>query len=247
LSPEAYEQEKSQLRAAERRSEAHRAAIAAAEARVAEAEQLRDNMFVRAPFAGTVIKKDAELGESIMPGGMGEASGRGSVLKLADLDHLEVDTDVKEDFIGRVRIGQPAEVAVDSVPDRRYRARLRQIIPMGDRARGTIKVKVEILDADQRLFPDMSATVHFLPEATDQATGVTQSSLVFVPEAAVQYDQKSPYVWTVDDDRTHRRSLEIGAPQSGRAQVLAGLKGGELVVVNPPADLHEGEPVRIRR
>ena len=151
----------------------HQAAVARktsleAEARVKEAEQLVENMFVRAPFAGTVISKDAELGESIMPGGMGEASGRGSVVTIADLDHLEVDCDVKEDFISRVTAGQQSEVAVDAVPDRRYQGKVRKIIPMGDRARATVKVLVEILDADDRLFPDMSSTVYFLGSATDE-------------------------------------------------------------------------------
>ena len=97
------------------------AALQLADARVEEAEQLLENMFVRAPFAGTVISKDAELGESIMPGGMGEASGRGSVVTIADLDHLEVECDVKEDFISRITERQQAEVAVDAVPGRLVR------------------------------------------------------------------------------------------------------------------------------
>lgn len=102
--------------AAVARKTSFEAALQLAEARVEEAEQLLENMFVRAPFAGTVISKDAELGESIMPGGMGEASGRGSVVTIADLDHLEVECDVKEDFISRVTERQQAEVAVDAVP-----------------------------------------------------------------------------------------------------------------------------------
>ncbi|HVJ85008.1 MAG TPA: efflux RND transporter periplasmic adaptor subunit, partial [Caulifigura sp.] len=140
------------------------AAVALAEAKVQETEQFKENMIVRAPFDGTVISKDAEVGESILPGGMGEASGRGSVVTIADLERLEVDCDVKEDYIGRVLSGSPAEVAVDAVPNRRYSAKVRKVIPMGDRARATIKVKVAITDADERLFPNMSAKVYFLPE-----------------------------------------------------------------------------------
>src|SRR6185295_11917375 len=132
------------------------AAIALAAARVREAEQMQANMFIRAPFGGTVISKDAEVGESILPGGMGEASGRGSVVTVADLEHLEVDCDVKEDYISRVKVDHPAEVAVDAVPGHRYQARVRKIIPMGDRARATIKVKVAIAKVDDRLFPNMS-------------------------------------------------------------------------------------------
>lgn len=90
-------------------------------------------MFIKAPFNGTVISKDAEVGESILPGGMGEASGRGSAVTVADLEHLEVECDVKEDYISRVTPGQTAEVAVDAVPKFRYQGRVRKIIPMGDR------------------------------------------------------------------------------------------------------------------
>ena len=123
-------------------------------------------MFIYAPFDGTVVTKDAEKGESIMPGGMGASSGRGSVITLAKLDELEVDTDVKEDYLGQLHKGQPTQVVVDAVPDRRYKGRLREIIPMGDRTRGIVKVKVSILDPDERLFPELSATVHFLPDQT---------------------------------------------------------------------------------
>ena len=139
-----FDTEQFEFDAAVARRESLQAALQLAEARVQEAVQLRENMFVRAPFAGTVISKDAELGESIMPGGMGEASGRGSVVTIADLEHLEVDCDVKEDFISRVAQGQVAEVAVDAVPGRRYRGVVRKVIPMGDRARATVKVRVEI-------------------------------------------------------------------------------------------------------
>ena len=155
-----YDQARFAWQAAVARRNSLQAAVALAEARVLESEQFNENMVIRAPFDGTVISKDAEVGESILPGGMGEASGRGSVVTIADLDHLEVDCDVKEDYISRVSQGSPAEVAVDAVPDRRYQGRVRKIIPMGDRARATIKVKVEILDADERLFPEMSSTVY---------------------------------------------------------------------------------------
>src|SRR6185436_5483493 len=97
-------------------------------------------------------------------------SGRGSAVTVADLEHLEVDCDVKEDYISRVVPEQAAEVAVDAVPGVRYQGRVRKIIPMGDRARATIKVKVEIVNVDTRLFPEMSATVYFLPTETTTKT-----------------------------------------------------------------------------
>ncbi|HRA88086.1 MAG TPA: efflux RND transporter periplasmic adaptor subunit, partial [Planctomycetaceae bacterium] len=174
------------------------AALQLADARVQEAEQMRENMFVRAPFQGTVISKDAELGESIMPGGMGEASGRGSVVTIADLEHLEVDCDVKEDYISRVTEQQLTEVAVDAVPDCRYKGRVRKIIPMGDRARATVKVRVEILNADERLFPEMSSTVYFLPNESEGSTkqGETRT---FCPTDAIVKSESETWVWLVTD------------------------------------------------
>lgn len=223
-----------------------KAAVALSEAKVTESEEFKENMFVRAPFSGTVISKDAEVGESILPGGMGEASGRGSVVTIADLKRLEVDCDVKEDYIGRLTTGYPAEVAVGAVPNRRYSARVRKVIPMGDRARATIKVKVEILDADERLFPEMSATVYFLPQPGATTEAVKPHRIFCVADAIVTVGTDS-FVWTVDDKFTiERRPVTTGIERDGRTEILEGLSGGERVVIKPPENLEPGQVVKLR-
>jgi len=220
------------------------AALLLAKARVQEAEQLRENMFVRAPFAGTVISKDAELGESILPGGMGEASGRGSVVTIADLEHLEVDCDVKEDFISRVTQGQSAEVAVDAVPGKRYQGKVRKIIPMGDRARATVKVRVALADADEKLFPEMSSTVYFLSTETKESTE-QETSRVFCPNDAIQSAGSETFVWVVgSEERLRRMVIQTGDKKEDRTEVLSGLQGGEKVVVSTPQEFREGMSVR---
>lgn len=245
LTPADYDTARFARDAAIARKVSLQAGIDLAEARVAEAEQLRENMFVRAPFDGTVISKDAELGESIMPGGMGEASGRGSVVTIADLDHLEVDCDVKEDFISRVAENQSAEVAVDAVPDRRYKGKVRKIIPMGDRARATVKVKVEILDADKRLFPDMSSTVYFLPEQPAAET-VSDTPRVFCPAAAIVTRNERTVVFIVStDNRVRLLDVTTGAVTDDRVEIVDGLSGGERVVINPDKLLEDGMLVRV--
>jgi RND family efflux transporter MFP subunit len=244
MTPADYEQTLYLRDAAIARRATLEAALQLAEARIQEAEQLRENMFVRAPFDGTVISKDAELGESIMPGGMGEASGRGSVVTIADLEHLEVDCDVKEDYISRVSHGQLAEVAVDAVPDRRYQGRVRKIIPMGDRARATVKVRVEILDADERLFPEMSSTVFFLPGET-QATTTQDLERIFCPTEAVVTRDEQSFVWILNkDDRLTKKVIEPGESRDGRTEILSGLEGGEKVVMAPSPDVQEGKLVK---
>ncbi len=222
------------------------AEIALAEARVREAEQMKENMFIKAPFNGTVISKDAEVGESILPGGMGEASGRGSAVTVADLEHLEVECDVKEDYISRVTPGQTAEVAVDAVPKFRYQGRVRKIIPMGDRARATIKVKVEITNVDSRLFPNMSATVYFLPAETTETPEAT-TRRVFCDTDAIRADDASRFVWIADDqDRIRRQDVTTGSERDKRTEITIGLSGGERVVVAPPG-LESGQLVKITR
>jgi RND family efflux transporter MFP subunit len=221
-----------------------KASVSLADARVREAEQVRENMFVRAPFDGTVISKDAEVGESILPGGLGEGSGRGSVVTIADLASLEVDCDVKEDYISRVVVDRPAEVSVDAVPGRRYKGKVRKVIPMGDRARATIKVKVAIVDADERLFPEMSGTVYFLPSGNESETASTDRR-IFCPSDAIVKEADASHVWVVKDEKAERVKVRVGSETDNRAEILGGLSGGERVVVKPAADLRDGRLVKV--
>lgn len=240
---------------AEARLRETRAQLRQAEARFRESEQQRQNLFVRAPFKGIVISKEAEEGESIMPGGMGAASGRGSVVTLADLLHLEVETDVKEDYVSRVKKDQDVSVSVDAVPNRRFGGKVRTIIPMGDRAKGTVKVKVQLNVDEVRqvndpesetfmLFPEMAATVHFLRDGKPAA--VDAPSKVIAPKAAVETDARGSYVWKVVNERVERAAIEAGDIQSNRVVIEKGLKGGETVVLDPAANLEEGMRVRIK-
>jgi HlyD family secretion protein len=264
-----YEAAESKRTASVSRRNAMAAAVAISSARLREAEALhrqsqarfretgqqRENMYVRAPFAGIVISKEAEEGESIMTGGMGAASGRGSVVTLADLLHLEVETDVKEDYVSRVKKGQTVSVAVAAVPNSRFRGSVRTIIPMGDRAKGTVKVKIR-LDVDEvrkvnnpqtqtfTLFPEMAATVHFQGEGKPVDSGPVTPQ-IFVPAAAVQSDASGKFVWLCVGDQVKRRSIETGESNGGRTQVLRGLTTGERVVTKPPQDLREDLLVKV--
>ncbi len=214
-------------------------------ARRGEAEQLKENMFIRAPFDGTVISKDAEVGESILPGGMGEASGRGSVATIADLEHLEVECDVKEDFITRIEEGGKAEIAIDAVPGRKYHGTVRKVIPMGDRARATIKVQVAITDADKFLFPEMSGTVYFLPSAKG-AVVASEAPRFFCPSTSVVTDESGEsFVWMVDSD-SHAKKVPVvvGESRDEKVEILKGLAQRDRVIVRPES-LTEGQPVKL--
>jgi RND family efflux transporter MFP subunit len=232
-------------RMASARVAALESAIALQLSQIKETEEAIRNMHIVAPFDGTIVSKEADLGETITPGGMGGNSGRGSVLTLADLEALEVETDVAETLLSRVTIGQPAEISVSAVPGKHYRGRLRQVVPMGDRTRGTVKVKVDVLKPDEHLFPELVATVHFLP---DKALKNPESdkSYLFVPKGAIVEEGGHTFAWVVDPKKmVRRRRVEVAATNDDLARVESGLKAGESVVLNPAKTLREGEAVKV--
>ncbi|QDV39351.1 efflux RND transporter periplasmic adaptor subunit [Tautonia plasticadhaerens] len=227
------------------RVEALEAGIGVLEAEAAEVEESVRNMQIIAPFDGTVVSLDAQLGETVNTMSLGTSGGRSAIVTIADLAHLEVETDVAESLLSRIAPGQPAEIAVGAVPGRTYRGRLSKIIPQGDRSRGTVKVEVEILDPDDRLFPELAATVHFLPDSSVDNPDAGRT-LMFVDKRAIIDEGGHTVAWVVDDrGRLRKRRVEVVVNQDDLARIEAGLEAGEAVVVGPPAGLNEGEEVRV--
>jgi len=230
---------------AEARMAALDAALTYQAANVRETAETIATMSLYAPFDGTVVEKQGEEGEVITPSAMSSSIGRSAVVTLASLNLMEVETDVAENLLSRVAVGQPAEVSVSAVPNKHYRGRLRQIIPMGDRTRGTVKVKVEILDPDAALFPELVATVHFLPDKGLNNPNAGRSYL-FVPKSAVLEENGHQYAWVVDGkSRLGRRKVEVAVTADELARVEGGLNAGEVVVIAPAKTLRENEVVKV--
>ena len=221
------------------------ASLSLYQANVRETEANIRNMSFFAPFDGTVVEKQGEEGEIITPSAFSASNSRSAVVTLASLNKMEVETDVAENLLSRIAIGQPAEISVSAVPGKHYRGRLRQIIPMGDRSRGTVKVKVEITDPDESLFPELVATVHFLPDKALNNPNASRAFL-FVPKAAVFEENGHSYAWVLDGkSRVTRRQVEVAATNDALARVESGLSSGETVVVKPPKGLKDGESVKV--
>jgi RND family efflux transporter MFP subunit len=209
---------------------------------------LEYQMKIHAPFDGTVVEKQGEVGEVINPMAMSSSLGRSAVVTVADLKNIDVETDIAEGLMWQIALNQPAEVSVSAIPRKRYKGRLRQVIPMGDRTRGTVKVKVKIEDPDERLFPELAATVHFLPFKTGAgATGDSNRSYLFVKKDTVFQENGHDYVWVVDrkNSRVKKRSVEVATTEADVARVESGLEPGESVVLNPLKNLKDNEVVRI--
>ncbi len=198
---------------------------------------------IRSPVDGVVIERTVEVGEMVAPGGFTSQQSTGALVRIADPTSLEVEADINESYIARIELGQPASIRVDAVPDHEYSGSLRQIVPTADRQRAVVQVKVTIDDRDDRLVPDMSCTVTFLQEGTDQAA-LEAAPKILIPAAAVVTEGGRSHAWVVREGALVRSSIELGPEQDNDFEVLSGLRGGETVVRQPSADLADGMRVR---
>jgi RND family efflux transporter MFP subunit len=205
-----------------------------------------ENTYIRAPFDGTVLRKDAEVGEVVAPVATGSGLTRGAVVTMADLATLEVEVDVNEAYIARVRHEMPARITLDAYPDTSFGGRVRQIVPTADRQRATVQVKVSILDRDARILPEMGAQVEFM-EGDRGAPAARVSPRVFVPAAAVKDEAGSQVVWVVRGDRVERREVEAGPVSGEWREVRRGVSAGEAVVVVGHESLKDGGRVKVTR
>ncbi|HXE81315.1 MAG TPA: efflux RND transporter periplasmic adaptor subunit, partial [Vicinamibacterales bacterium] len=237
---------------AQARADAARAhaARAQAEADVRVAEAQLQNTVIRAPFAGTVVRKMAEVGESVapIPPGVNISTASGAIVALADLATLEMEADVSEANVARLSEGQPAEVTVEAFPDRRYRAVLRQIIPTADRTKATVLTKVTLVDKDQDLKPEMSAKVTFLaPESPGQADAAPpERPMILVPSSAVVNREGRQSVFEIVDGTARLRPISTGGTRRDFVIVTDGLVGTERLVARPPDTLVDGVRVAVR-
>jgi RND family efflux transporter MFP subunit len=218
------------------------------------ADQLRiatngvDNTIVRAPFAGVVIAKAAQPGEIVSPLSAGGGSTRTGMATLVDMDSLEVEVDVGEAFIGRVQPKMPVEATLNAYPDWKIPAEVIAIIPTADRGKATVKVRVALLQKDPRIVPDMGVRVSFLEKAAPTPDANAPKPGVLVPAAAIaNRDGDTVAFVVVDGNHVSRRTLTLGRSLGDDREVTAGLADGDVVVLNPGADLADAARVTLSK
>jgi RND family efflux transporter MFP subunit len=231
------------------RASAARARVQAARAALQFAQANLENTFIRAPFSGTVLRKEAEVGEVVAPS-VGGGLTRGAVVTMADLNTLEVEVDVNEAYIGRVHRDQAARITLDAYPDTAFRGRVRQVVPTADRQRATVQVKVSILDRDPRILPEMGARVDFSAVSPDTAASSSATSggsapTFRVPVSAVQEGGGGTIVWIIRGGRLESRSVDAGPVSAGYREIRRGLTGGEMVLVSGVTQPEQGMRVKV--
>ena len=222
----------------EARIRAAREQVRVAERQIALERTNLDSTIIRAPFAGVVISKDAQPGEMVSPVSAGGGFTRTGIGTIVDMRSLEIEVDVNESYINRVRPDQAVTAVLDAYPDFQIPARVITTIPSADRQKATVLVRIGFMELDPRILPDMGVKVTFLRDSEDAAPAARPVTLV--PKGAVKTDGKQSYVFVVADNRADRRAITTGGADGDRVEVIAGLNPGERVVVSPPAELSAG-------
>jgi len=235
---------RAQLAAADARVDLQRAQVASAGAAVGVARANLENTIIRAPFTGTVLRKDAEVGEVVAPVATAGGLTRGAVVTMADLETLEVEVDVNEAYIAQIKSRQPTRIVLDAYPAVGFEGAVRQIVPTADRQRATVQVKVSILEKDPRILPEMGARVEFL-EVGESDSGEAVSARIFVPANAVQSIDGESVAWIIRDGTVARTVVSAGPVSGGRREIRSGLSGGEQLVADPPNTLVDGARVNV--
>jgi RND family efflux transporter MFP subunit len=218
--------------------------LAVAKANVTVNQRYEDLTVIRAPFNGVITVKSAQSGQIVSP----SFSGGGGIATIVDMDSLEVDVDVSENFISRVHAKQPAAITLNAYPDWHIPAEVIAIVPTADRSKATVEVRVGFKQRDTRVLPEMGARVSFVDDAaptTGAAAAV--STAVIVPAEAIQTEGDSGAVFVVDDRTVHRQVVLLGQKGSNGQTILSGLDPGATVAIGDFTKLHDGARIKITK
>jgi RND family efflux transporter MFP subunit len=218
--------------------------ITTAERQVALWKQQIEDMVIRAPFDGVITTKNAQPGEMLSPVSAGGGFTRTGIGTVVDMNSLEIELDVNENYINRVEPGQPAEATLDAYPDWKIPCKVIAIIPTADRQKSTVKVRVGFDKLDPRILPDMSVKVAFRETA---AAPVSVTRAVLVPKNALLSQDGRDVVFVAQNGRAERRAVTVSDTQGDDSVLSAGVSAGEIIVVNPPPTLKDGTPVKEKK
>ncbi len=225
----------------EARINASREQVRVAERQVALERTNLDSTVIRAPFNGVVISKDAQPGEMVSPVSAGGGFTRTGIGTIVDMASLEIEVDVNESYINRVKPGQRVTALLDAYADWQIPAQVITTIPSADRQKATVLVRIGFLELDPRILPDMGVKVTFFRD--DEGAPVSMRPVTLVPKNAIRIDGEQSYVFVLVNDRVDRRGVTTAGADGDRVEIKAGLNAGERVVASPPVELSAGSLV----
>ena len=240
ISPFAYDTVTARYHKAQAALRGFGAEVAVAEANYRAARIPVEQTLIRAPFDGVVLTKSANIGDVVTPFSSA-LDAKGAVVTMADMDTLEVEADVSESNLPKVKLGQPCEIQLDALPDLRLRGMVQRIVPTVDRAKATVLVKIRFVDHDAQVLPEMSAKVAFLEKemASDQRT----ARVAVLSDAITQRNGKR-VIFLLKDGKAVETPIETGEKIGDMVEVLKGAKAGDKVILRPKDGLDNGDKVK---
>ena len=220
--------------------------LAQAEGQASYAKSLLDATIIRAPVSGTILERNAEKGELITAQFASSAEGgpQGSVASLADLNDIQADLDIAQDDFAKLTPHQQAAVTVDAFPDLSWKGVIAEVSPEANRQKATIEVKVQILNPDAHLRPEMNTTVRFIADENKSAVS-QQAAAAVVPSGAIRDADGKKYVLIALDGKALKRDVKVLSQRSAGA-LVSGLNGGESVITAAPEGLKDGDKIKIK-
>jgi RND family efflux transporter MFP subunit len=251
ISAQSFDEAKAQYNVARNNLLIAQSALDSARAGVAVAQRSLDDTVIRAPFAGIVTEKAAQPGEMVSPVSAGGGFTRTGIGTIVDMDSLEVEVDVSENFINRVHPQQPVVIKLNAYPDWEIPGSVIAMIPTADRAKATVKVRIAIKQKDPRIIPEMGARVSFLTEKEPQSPGADKTPAaaagVIIPAEAIATSGDTSIVYVVHGSTVERRALRLGAKTAAGQVVIAGLAAGDTVALGDLTKLGDGVRIRIEK
>jgi RND family efflux transporter MFP subunit len=244
VSESALDASRAEVNALAARLEASKAQVKVSESSLAMRRIDYNDLNVRAPFTGVVISKDAQPGEMVSPISAGGGFTRTGIATIVDMDSREVEVDVNEAYINRVKSNQRVEATLDAYPDAPLAAHVINIVPTADRTKATVRVRIGFDQLEAHILPDMGIKVRFLDDQP-VAQNASKGPRIRVPSVAVQREGGDTYVWVVNEGRVERRAVTVGAENDGNVEVLAGVSSGEELVSPVVAGLEDGGKVKL--
>src|SRR5579859_664118 len=222
--------------------------VLAADARIREAQQAVDNCVIVAPYDGIVVSKDAQVGEMVSPISAGGGFTRTGIATVVDMNSNEIEGDVNEAYISRVKDHQRVMAILDAYPNWEIPSHVRTVIPSADRQKATVKVRISFDKLDPRILPDMGIKVTFLSDEPAKKKDKTAPAIAAIlPTAALRDENGKKVVFLVKNDHVERRAVSVGNTAGSATEILSGLVAGDSVVLRGPTNLQDGQAVEIKK
>lgn len=222
--------------------------VQGSEMRIREAQQAVDNCVINAPYDGIVVSKDAQVGEMVSPNSAGGGFTRTGIATIVDMNSNEIEVDVNESYIARVKDKQKVTAILDAYPNWEIPSHVRTVIPTADRQKATVKVRISFDKLDPRILPDMGIKVTFLSdEPVKKSDAAAPVVAALLPNDALHDENGKKIVFMVKNGKLERRAVAIGGSKGDQTEIMSGLVAGDIVVLRGPANLQDGQAVQIKK